>query len=157
MIRRAFVAAAVGLILAALQAPGARGEETGQTPAQSLLWKGRYDEAAERFAKEAESDPVAAIGLAQCRVATGKGAEARTILEAACERFPKSAGLQAEMSNCELARGEYDLASQRAKAALALDKDCVAARWVTAELLRHCGQLENAENAYRWFVDYYNR
>src|SRR4051812_29029384 len=118
MIRRAFVAAAAGLIFAVLQAPGVRGEETRHTPARSLLLKGRYDEAAERFAKEAESDLSAAIGLAQCGVATGKRAEARTILEAACERFPKSAGLQAEMSNCELARGEYEAAKQRAEAAM---------------------------------------
>ena len=54
--------------------------------------------AAERFAKEAASDPAAAIGVAQCRIATGKRAEALATLEAARERFPKSARFECQLS-----------------------------------------------------------
>ena len=38
-----------------------------------------------------------------------------------------------------------------------MDKDCVPARWVEAELLRTSGKLDEAQRAYAWFVGYHNR
>jgi tetratricopeptide (TPR) repeat protein len=144
-------------MLLALRSPTAISDDTTRAAARQWFLQGRYDEAAEQFGKDAEHDPAAVIGLARCRVATGKREQARRLLEAASERFEKSAAVRSELAQLALDRSDYDAAKSNAEAALARDKDCVAARWVTAELLRLSGRLAEAELAYRWFIDYYNR
>src|SRR5262249_23153758 len=74
-----------------------------------------------------------------------------------CERFERSAPVRAELATLALDRGDYDAAKAQAEASLTRDNDCVEARWVTAELLRLSGRLEEALAAYRWVIDYYNR
>jgi tetratricopeptide (TPR) repeat protein len=125
--------------------------------ARAMQFRGRFDEAIERYSTAAGHDPAAAIGLARCKLATGKRAEAQLELTAAAERFPKSAPIQAELSLLSLARGDHVAAAKQAAAALAIDKDCLAARWAQAELLRLEGKLNEAQNAYGWFIGYYNR
>ena len=146
----------IALLLAAI-APlaSARGED--HPSAQTLLLIGRYDEAAERFAAHSEKEPSAAIELARCQTATGKREEALRTLAAAAARFDKSADVQAELALAELERGDHEPAGKHAAAALALDKDCVLARWVEAELLRTSGKLDEAQRAYAWFIGYHNR
>src|SRR5688500_13643888 len=104
-----------------------RGED--EPTVQTLLLTGRYEEAAERFAAEQEQNAAAAIGLARTQVATGKRDEARATLEAAAGRFEKSADIQAELALAAFERGDLEPAGKYAAAALALDKDCVLARW----------------------------
>src|SRR5262245_30460211 len=156
MLRQTLNSAAVALGLLAAAALGARAE--GElAAAQSLLLKGRYEEAAERFDRLVDTDPAAAIGLARCKLETGKRDEAVATLTAAAERFPKSAVVRGELALAANARGDYAEARRNVDAALALDKDCVAARWADAELLQLAGRLDEAERAYGWFVSYYNR
>src|SRR4029434_4424395 len=68
------------VICFALRAPA---QDEGAAPARALFLKGRYDEAAERFAGDVERDVAAAVGLARCKLATGKRAEAEAVLRAA--------------------------------------------------------------------------
>jgi Flp pilus assembly protein TadD len=146
----------IALALAAMALPAiARSQE--EPTAQTLLLIGRYDEAAERFAAEQEKEPAAAIGLARCQTATGKREEARQTLESAAARFDKSAEVQAELALAALERGDHEPAGKHAAVAQALDKDCVLARWIEAELLRTCGKLDEAQRAYAWFIGYHNR
>ena len=128
-----------------------------QPSAQTLLLVGRYDEAAELFGADSEKEPSAAVGLARCQTATGKRDDAKTTLEAAAERFEESADVQAELALAAFERGDYEPAGKHAAAALALDKDCLLARWIEAELLRTSGKLDEAQRAYAWFIGYHNR
>ncbi|HEX5106412.1 MAG TPA: tetratricopeptide repeat protein, partial [Pirellulaceae bacterium] len=125
--------------------------------ATALLLRGRYDEAAEQYAALASKDPAAAIGVARCRLAVGKSDDAASALATAAGWFPTSAEIQAELALLALARGNEEGAQKQSAGALALDKDCVAAHWVRAELLKHEGRLKEAEQAYAWLTDYYNR
>jgi tetratricopeptide (TPR) repeat protein len=142
-------------IAAAVLSAAARGDEP--LSAEALLLVGRYDEAAEQFAANLEREPSAAIGLARCQTAVGKRDEARATLEAALARFEKSEDVQAELALTAFERGDYGAAAKHSEAALALDKDCVLARWIEAELLRTSGKLDEAQRAYAWFIGYHNR
>lgn len=124
---------------------------------RALLLKGRYDDAAAAFAKAADINPAAAIGLARCKLATGKRDEAAKVLEAAAEKLPKSAAIRGEQALLALRRGDHAAAESYAGEALKLDKDCVAAHWAQAELLRLSGQISEAQAAYAWFIGYHNR
>ncbi|HVU87255.1 MAG TPA: tetratricopeptide repeat protein [Pirellulales bacterium] len=134
----------------------ARAENETKT-ARALLLAGKYEEAAEAYAALADSQPIeAAIGLARCRAAVGKRDEVAKLLADATAKRPQSAALQAEAARWALARGDLAAAGKAAEAALALDRDQLQARWVQAERLRMTGDLEAANAAYKWFVDYYN-
>jgi Tfp pilus assembly protein PilF len=146
----------ITLLLAAMTLTAiARNQD--EPTAQTLLLIGRYEEAAERFTADLEKEPAAAIGLARCHTATGKREEAQRTLEAAAARFDQSADVQAELALAAFERGDHEPAGKHAAAALALDKDCVLARWVEAELLRTSGKLDEAQRAYAWFIGYHNR
>src|SRR5262245_38050406 len=123
------------LALLCLALPAAAQDEAA-APARALFLKGRWEEAAERFTAEAGRDVAAALGLAQCKLARGKRADAQAALQAARERFPESASVPAELALLALARGDHETAKSHAAAALAIDKDCLPARWCEAELLR---------------------
>ncbi|MEX2176694.1 MAG: tetratricopeptide repeat protein [Pirellulaceae bacterium] len=135
----------------------ARAQVPDLTAARSLLLKGSYEEAAEQFAAAAEKAPAAALGLARCRRAVGRDDDAQKTLQEAAGRFAKSADIPAELAMLALDRGDAAAAARHQAAALALDPDCVAARWVAAELLRLAGDMDGAQRAYGWFVAYYNR
>src|SRR5437764_558802 len=141
MVRRDL--AATGLILTAA-ALCASAQDAPEKNARSLYLKGRYVEAAECYGEAAATDPAAAIGLAQCRLATGRRDEAQQSLVAAAAAFPKSADVQAQLALLALGRGDHEAAAPYVVAALGLDKDCVAARWVDAELHRLAGRLPEA-------------
>ncbi len=143
------------LLLFALLLLGASAAQAEE--ARTLLLKGRYDEAAAEFAKTADTDSVAAIGLARCKLATGKRDEAAEVLSAAALKLPKSAAIRGELGLLVLRRGEHDAAEKHAAEALQLDKDCACAHWVQAELLRLSGQVAEAQAAYAWFIGYHNR
>lgn len=127
--------------------------------AWTLLRTGHYAEAAERFSQRIEAKdapPRAALGLAQALAAQGKYDEAATALQAARKRHPKDAGPPAALAEMAFERGDCDEARKLADEALKLDENQLAARWIEAELLRVSGDLDGANEAYEWFVDYYN-
>src|SRR5262245_24457536 len=128
-----------------------------ESTAHMLLLKGRYTEAAQWYLRDISTDPAAAIGLGRCKLATGKRDEAQAALQTAAETFPTSAAVRAELGLLALGRGDQDAAEKLAAAALALDKDCAAAHWVHAELLLRAGKVTEAQTAYAWFIEYYNR
>ena len=133
--------------------------------ARRLFLQGKYAEAGDLYAKLAkEQRAVAAIGSARCLTAVGKYDEAAKLLAsaaAASEKQPEQAGaLKAELALLALERGDLAEADKQAQAALVLLPDGskqAAARWVTAELHRRAGRLDEALAGYKWFVDLYNR
>lgn len=125
--------------------------------ANKLRLTGRYDEALEKYEHLQEKEPVtAAIGISRTQQSVGKYAEAEKTLSAAVEMNPKSAALPAELALLAFSQGDYATAQKQADAALKLDQNQLAARWVTAELHRTAGRIKEASAAYEWFIDYYN-
>src|SRR5262249_2406260 len=77
-------------------------------------------------------------------------------LTAANEKHPDAAELHAELASLAFERGDYPTAQAAVDRAIKLDADLLSARWTQAELLRTAGKLDEADAAYKWFVDYYN-
>jgi tetratricopeptide (TPR) repeat protein len=127
------------------------------TAARSLLLHGRYEEARKAYERLAARDPVtAAIGIARTQAAVGARDEATKTLTVALEKRSPSAPLLAERAGLAFSRGDYAAARADVDAARAVAPDLPAARWLTAELDRVNGQLEQADEGYHWFVRYYN-
>ena len=125
--------------------------------ARHLYLTGKYAEAAEAFEKLADANPAdAAIGLAHCAAAQGQYDEADAALAKAIAAGVETAELYAERAALAFQRGQYDAAQRDVDTALKLMPESLAARWWQAELLRTAGRLDEAETAYKWFVDYYN-
>ena len=124
--------------------------------ARHLLLTGKYAEATEAYDKLVEMHPVvAALGLARCQAAVGEYDKALETLAGAAEKHP-DATLEAERARLAFAGGDYHTADQAVDAALKIDDKNVIARWIAAERHRVEGRLDEAAEAYDWFVDYYN-
>ena len=146
-------------LLAALSiAAGPRlsfGQPAGDSP-HNLYLSGRYDEAIEAYAKLSTRSPQEEIELAYCHWEQGKRAAAREVLTAATTRLPETAVLPAELALLEFSSGDYDAARRWMDAALELDGDCIAARWLQAELFRLHGKLDDAQQGYEWLIRHFN-
>ncbi len=125
---------------------------------RALLLTGKYEEAERAFRELAGDHPVmAAIGVSHCQQATGKRVEALATLLAAHKSHEQASDLEAEMALLHFEAGDYEQASGRVASVLAADSESLAARWLSAELDRVSGRLDEANQKYEWFIDYYNR
>ncbi len=132
-------------------------DDSGLGNARRLFLTGRYEEAIEAYEALADKEPsAAALGLADCYRETGRLKQAEDSLLAACQRDPKNADLAAGAALLAWQRGDHDQARDRAAAAIQLNDQQLAARWVSAELQRVSGRLDDARRGYQWFIDYYN-
>ncbi len=126
--------------------------------ADTLRLTGRYAEAAEKYGALADMEPVAAAaGLARCQRAEGEYDQAVQTLLAAMEKQPQAAELSADLAVLEFERGKYDAAQKYVDQSLKLNPSEPAARWIAAELHRVAGRMDEANKAYEWFIDFYNR
>ncbi|MEN6459607.1 MAG: hypothetical protein ABFC63_11840 [Thermoguttaceae bacterium] len=124
------------------------------TTARKLLLRGKYAEAADLYAPLAAKDPTAAIGLSRCLAAQGKDNDAIEPLQA--KSHATSADILAELSSLSLQHGRLDQARSYASDSLHLNDNQLLARWVTAELDRLTGKLDQADRGYAWLIRYYN-
>jgi cellulose synthase operon protein C len=141
------------LLLAAVAAPGAQADEKTAAKARKLLLRGKYAEAADLYAPTAVKDPAAAVGLARCRAAGGRDADAQKTLAAF---VGQSADVLAERAAMAFDRGEIENAKQWADEAIRLDDDSLLAHWIVAEIERVTGRLDQAAYDYLWLVRFYN-
>ena len=126
--------------------------------ARRLLLTGNYAEATEAYDALKEAEPVAAaVGVSRCLTAEGKLEEAIDLLTAVAKSHPRAAALHSEVATLEFERGRYEAAQSRVCASLELDENELQARWIAAELHRASGRMREADQAYRWLVDFYNR
>lgn len=145
------------LLVAALTAAPAAAAEDTLAAAKTLLLRGRYSEAAERFAALAEAHPVeAALGQAQAEAATGQDTAALGRLTQAVAAHPTAAALHAAQAQLLFERGDTDAASRAVEAALEIDENQTQASWLEAESHRVSGRLDLAEAGYKRLVDRYN-
>ncbi len=135
-----------------------RAPELRLKAAQQLLQSGNYAESLEQFAPLLKRQlPEAAVGTARAFGAIGKREEATATLAAARQRFPKNADILAESARLAFETGDPKQTREFVDGALKSDESQLLARWLDAELLRTSGQIEAADAANKWFVDYYNR
>ena len=137
-----------------LSAADAAAEAVAQTHAQRLLLQGRYEEALEAYEALQDEQPVAAaLGLAAGYQQTGRRQQAEAVLQAACQSHPENADLAAELALLAWQRGDREQARERADTAIRLNDRQLAARWVSAELHRVAGRLDEARRGYEWLID----
>ncbi|MEX0712577.1 MAG: tetratricopeptide repeat protein, partial [Pirellulales bacterium] len=148
----------VGWALLLLLTPAAaQNADQELAKARRLLSTGKYAEAEEAYQALAAAEPVAAaLGAAECLVSTGKLEEAAAMLATSIGEHPEAAPLHAAAAQLAFDRGDYEAARHAVEAALAIDAELLAARWIQAELWRTAGELDKADQACKWFVDYYN-
>lgn len=124
------------------------------------LQRGRYEEAAEAFeellseGKSDETRSAAIIGLSRALENQGEYQEAITRLT---EISKPSAAILAEAARLEFTIGRLEEAAASCEAALKADADQPLAHLVLARLSTEAGDLKKANEAFRWFVRYYNR
>jgi tetratricopeptide (TPR) repeat protein len=128
--------------------------------ADQRLYKGNYDEARELYAELAKTDaklkPAAAVGIAETYRLVGEYTKALDTLDAAVKESPKSGDALAARAELLYELGRWDDAEKDADAAIAATADAARARYVKGCLLRERGKLDEAKEAFRWLVRYYN-
>lgn len=128
--------------------------------AEEHLKKGRYAEALTAYDALKEQEKIAgavAIGRSRCFQAEGRWKECTESLQQAVKRVPQHAKLWATLAEVQFLQGRYEEAERAVGESLKIDNDQTLARLVQADLWTARGQLNEADDGYRWFVRYYNR
>ncbi len=126
--------------------------------------RGQYEEAAEAYEGLLKTPDLSdadriAVWLGQSRVQeeTGRWEDAEETITAALTVQPKSPALLARQAELCFLRGRYAQARELAQAGVDQDSQHVHSRLILANALAELGQLDEAAQAYRWFIQYYNR
>lgn len=116
---------------------------------------GRYAEVIEKLGEQPTSAAEVLLSV-QCLDAQGKRDAALAQAEAFLKDGATNADLLAEIARLQFERGELEKSTEAVKRTLELDDDQTLARWLSAELARSRGDLDEALAGYEWFIDYYN-
>ena len=126
--------------------------------AKQLFQRGKYEESREMFQSLAEQHPVeAACGIAQVQRAIGEYEDATKNVKQLLADHKDQPRLLAVLAIIFFERGKLAAAQDYAAKAIEKDENQLAARWIIAELHRLHGRMDEAEKAYEWFIDYYNK
>jgi cellulose synthase operon protein C len=121
--------------------------------------RGNIDEAIpqyEELAKDAKQKASAVVGLSRCHEARGEYDKAFAVVDDALKADAKSLDLLARRAELLYLRGRWDEAEKAADSALAIDKQCVRARWVRVQVWRDRGELAKVKPELPWFTRLYN-
>lgn len=129
---------------------------------------GRYEEAEEVYAQaekqlsestqnQIEQQKQLVLSRAQIDALTGHVPRALNRLKSALKKHPKQADLHSFAAKLYFETGDYKNAESHVKLALNMDTDEPLARLIRGHLLTESGKIDEANEAYRWFVRYYNR
>lgn len=147
--------------LAALLVPPRAISDDGSelSNATEHLQRGRYEEAAEAFtevlnSENEDTNSAAIIGLSRALESQGKLKDAITRLT---EMAKPSPAVLAEAARLQFTIGRLEEAAASCEAALKADADRPLAHLVLAWLSTESGDLKKANEAFRWFVRFYNR
>ena len=122
--------------------------------------QGRYAEAVESWAVVLKKNPesnAAIIGMSRALEAEGQFDEALATVSKRLEEEPDNASLLARRAELFFARGDLKKAAEDCVDALNADEDHARARLVQARIFVERGDLKQADQAFRWFVRFYNR
>jgi tetratricopeptide (TPR) repeat protein len=132
-------------------------EPTLQEARQRLL-RGDYGQAQkmyEKLAGDAKQRAVATLGRSRALQSEGEYDKALAVVEAALKDLPKNADLNAARAEVLYLRGRWEEALKAAEQALAAKDDQFLARFVRAQVYRDRGDLDKADEEFRWFVRTY--
>jgi tetratricopeptide (TPR) repeat protein len=149
----------VACLLAAGLGRAALADEAALKDARQRWLKGNYVEAQERFEKllkDEKDGAEAAVGLSRCLQSQGEYDKAADAVESGLRTRPGDVSLLSRKAELLQLRGKWEEAEKAADAAIALDKDAFAARWVRAQVYRERGELKKADAEFRWFVRTYS-
>lgn len=129
---------------------------------------GRYAEAREVYAqakkqladskqKNADHQWQLLRGLTQIDIETGQTKSALDRLNEGLKQLPDQADLHALAAKLYYETGDYPSADKHVTKALSFNPDQPLAHLIQAHLLTDSGKIDEANEAYRWFVRYYNR
>lgn len=124
------------------------------------LQKGHYAEALEVYDELARGKPDTvqlAVGRSRALEAQGRLSAAVGTLQETVESEEKNAPLWARLAELQFQQGRYSDAEDSVGRALQLDPEQPLAHLVQADLFTETGRISKADEAYRWFVRYYNR
>lgn len=129
----------------------------GVKEARQRLLRGNYAEARELYAalaKEAQHKATAAVGISRAWQAQGEYERALQAVEVALKDGPHT-DLLARQAELLYFRGRWDEAAASAAKAIERSGENLLARWVQGQILRDKGELDKADEAFRWFVRTY--
>lgn len=124
------------------------------------LQRGRYDEAVEAYEALAKANPqsaTAVLGMSRAQREQGEYAAGLKVVDEYLKAKPDDPDVLARKAELLFAVGRYGEADEPVAAALKIDSEHVHARLIQAKLLVERGQVKEADEAFRWFVRYYNR
>src|SRR5262245_43107179 len=126
--------------------------------ARTRWLKGNYAEAAtafEELCKEDKPAVAALIGWSRALQSQGEYDKALQVVEQGLAKREGDPDLLARKAELLFLRGRWADAEKAAELAIDKKSENFAARMVKAELLRDRGELEKADQAFRWFVRTY--
>ncbi len=152
------------LIVLGLALPGSA--QPSLKSAHERWLHGNYEESLEQYEKLAKDAkalprdtkalPVIAVGVSRVHQSKGEYDKALEVVESALKDLPKDADLLARQAELLHFRGRWDEAEKAAAAALNVNKDHFAARWVRAQIYRDRGDIKQADDECKWFVRIYS-
>jgi tetratricopeptide (TPR) repeat protein len=127
--------------------------------ARQRFLRGNVEEAIgqyEELAKDAKQKSAAAAGLSRCYEAQGEYDKALAVVDDALKADAKNLDLLSRRAELLYLRGRWDDAEKAAESALAVDKQCVRARWVRVQVWRDRGELAKVKPELPWFTRLFN-
>ncbi len=140
-------------------ASGVRAGGATLREARTRLLRGNYAEARELYTEllVAGKDKMpATLGLSRVMQAEGEYDQALAVVDVAIKDAPKTADLLARRAELLYLRGRWGEAEKTAAQAIEIADDCFLARWVRGQLWRDRGELDKADDEFRWFVRTYS-
>lgn len=140
--------------------PAKKAERSPLQRADEHLQHGRYDEASDAYEELLKADPknsAAVIGLSRTLVGQGQDDAAMQRLEAFLKAQPKAVDVTVRRAELWFERGQFEEVEKSVDQLLEAEPDQLGARLLKAKVLVERGQLKEADDAFRWFVRYYNR
>ena len=132
--------------------------ESALKEARTRLLKGNYAEAAKSFeqsCKEEKPEAAAFIGWSKALQSQGEYDKALDVIEQGLKQREGDPDLLARKAEILYLRGRWAEAEKNADLAVDKKPENFVARIVKADLLRDRGEMDKADQAYRWFVRTY--
>lgn len=131
-----------------------------------VLWQtGKYAEAREAYDALVKDPKIAAdpklrarlfLDRADCLSSQGETDRALVEIKELAETAKTDADLWAKLGELQFSRGLWEDARRSAAASVKIKADNLQARWTLARLLAAQGEIEKANEAYQWFIQYHN-
>lgn len=128
--------------------------------ARQALLRGNYAEACEDYEellKNPKTRVAAALGISKAFQSQGEYDKSLQVVETALKDQTKNVELLARRAEVLYLRGRWDDAEKSAQETLGLAEENFTARWVLGQIYRDRGDIDKADEEFRWFVKTYTQ